>query len=321
MRTGRAALAAACLLALAGCGGAPDPSPPVAGGAERPTGAATGTATGSASGSPSPSTAAEPAPLPEVEALEGELGVRIGVHAVDTGTGRAVGHRADERFAHASTFKALLAAVVLDRSTAAELDEVALPVRQGDLVQHSPVAGTRVGTTMTLRELCDAAVRVSDNAATNLLLAHVGGPAGLQEALRRLGDTTTRTDRAEPEMSSAIPGDERDTSTPRALSADLRLLVVDDGLAADDRALLEGWMAASETGAGLVRAGVPAGWQVADKSGTGDFGNRNDVAVVRPPGRAPLVVVVLTGQDEDTDEPSDEAVARATAAAVAALGG
>jgi beta-lactamase class A len=318
VRTGSAALVAACLLAVAGCGGgAPDPSPPVAGGVARPT----GTASSSADGSPSPSTAAEPAPLPEVEALEGELGVRIGVHAVDTGTGRAVGHRVDERFAHASTFKALLAAVVLDRSTAAELDEVALPVAQDDLVQHSPVAETRVGTTMTLRELCDAAVRVSDNAATNLLLAHVGGPAGLQGALRGLGDTTTRTDRTEPEMSSAVPGDERDTSTPRALSDDLRLLVVDDGLAADDRALLEGWMAASETGTGLVRAGVPAGWQVADRSGTGDFGNRNDVAVVRPPGRAPLVVVVLTSQDEDTDEPSDEAVARATVAAVAALGG
>ena len=313
---GRAALlagASGCLLLVA-C----SPSAPGDAGRSDLPAATSSTATSS---SPSPTTSPAPVGLPALDALEVELDVRIGLLAVDTGTGRAVEHRADERFAHASTFKALLAAVVLDRSSEGDLDAVALPVRGADLVQHSPVTQTRVGTAMTLRELCDAAVRVSDNAAANLLLEHVGGPAGLQAALRDLGDTTTRTDRVEPEMSSAVPGDERDSSTPRALAADLRLLVVDDGLAPDDRAVLDGWLRASETGDGLVRAAAPAGWVVGSKSGTGDFGNRNDLAVLRPPGRAPVVVAVLTSQDEDTDEPSDEAVARATALALEHLVG
>jgi len=302
-------VAAAGAVLLAGCG---DPGP------------VTPTATSSSPG-PATATLTDPVTVPaetvplDLAALEAELDLRIGLVAVDTGSGRTVEHRADERFAHASTFKVLVAAAVLEGSTAAELDEVVLPVTQDDLVHHSPVATTRVGDGMTLRELGDAAVRVSDNAATNLLLEHVGGPPGLQAAVRAFGDSTTRLDRWEPEMSEAVPGDERDTSTPRALAADLRLLVVDDGLEPEDRTVLDGWLRSSETGAGLVRAAVPDGWEVASKSGTGGYGNRNDVAVVRPPGRSPIVVAVLTRQDEPDDEPSDEAVARAAAAALAEL--
>ncbi len=291
---------------LAGCSG-PQASP-----APEPTSGPSVTA-------PAPTTSDAGSVALDLAALEAELDVTIGLVAVDTGTGRRVEHRADERFAHASTSKVLVAAAVLERSTPAELDDVALPVAEGDLVQHSPVASTRVGATMTLRELGDAAVRVSDNAATNLLLAHLGGPAGLQAAVRGFGDTTTRTDRTEPGLSEALPGDERDTSTARALAADLRLLVVDDGLAPEDREVLDGWLRSSETGAGLVRAAVPAGWEVASRSGTGGHGNRNDVAVVRPPGRAPIVVSVLTAGDDADDEPSDAAVARAAAAALAEL--
>ena len=315
-RVGLHAAVTGCLL-LAACSDAPSGT----GGPSDGTAGPSGGTRVSSTPTTAPTTSPAPVELPALDALETELDVRIGLLAIDTGTGATVQHRADERFAHASTFKALLAAVVLDRASATDLDAVALPVEETDLVQHSPVTQSRVGTSMTLRELCDAAVRVSDNAATNLLLEHVGGPAGLQVALRALGDTTTRTDRVEPQMSSAVPGDERDTSTARALAADLRLLVVDDGLAPDDRALLDAWLRSSETGDGLVRAVAPADWVVGSRSGTGDFGNRNDVAVLRPPGRAPVVVAVLTSQDEDADEPSDEAVARATALALEALGG
>lgn len=257
--------------------------------------------------------------VPALQQLEAEFGARLGVFAVDTGSGRTVEHRADERFAHASTHKALSAAVVLDRATAAELDE---PVRwaASDLVPHSPVTEQHVDDGLPLREVARAAVEQSDNTAANLLLARLGGPPGFEQALRELGDDVTRADRTETALNEAVPGDERDTSTPRALAADLRALLVDGALAADDRELLTGWMRAGVTGAGLIRAGVPAGWVVADKSGAGGYGTRNDIAVVWPEDGAPLVLAVLSSRDV-ADAPYDDAlVARAAEVVAGALG-
>ena len=225
--------------------------------------------------------------------LEASVSGRLGVAVLDTGTGDLSGHRLDERFPMCSTFKTLAAALVLARVDAGhERLDRRVVVARGDLLEWAPVTSRHVGGAgMTVGELCEAAITVSDNTAANLLLASAGGPAAVTEFARRLGDPATRLDRNEPALNEAAPGDPRDTSTPRAMAQTLRKLLLDDGLSAASRARLVAWMTANTTGAKRLRAGLPAGWRVADKTGTGRLGTTNDIGVLWPPGRPPLVVV------------------------------
>lgn len=255
----------------------------------------------------------------EMAALETELGVRIGVYALDTGTGRTAEYRADERFAYASTFKVLAAGAVLADSEPSALTEV-VPYDASMLTDYSPVTEAHVGEGLPLSGLLRAAVQESDNTAANLLLARLGGPEGFGAALAELGDDISRPMRTEPELNEWAPDDMRDTSTPRALATDLQAYVLGDALDATDRELLVGWMEASQTGATLVRAGVPEGWIVADKSGQASYGTRNDLAVVWPPDRDPIVLAVLTSHDDPDAEPDDAAVARAAEVVAGVLG-
>jgi beta-lactamase class A len=186
-------------------------------------------------------------------------------------------------------------------------------------VAYSPITEPHAGKGMTLRELCDAAVRYSDNTAGNLLLKRLGGPAGFARALRDLGDRVTNPVRIETDLNEARPGDERDTSTPRALATDLRAYVLGDALSAEDRTLLSGWLRANTTGDELIRAGVPAGWQVGDKTGSGGYGTRNDIAVLWPPDGAPVVLAILTTRDEKDAEYDERLIVEATKATVEAL--
>ncbi|CAM5493605.1 class A beta-lactamase [Streptomyces atroolivaceus] len=259
---------------------------------------------------PSRTTPAEPRTERAFAELERKYDARLGVYALDTGSGRTVTHRPDERFAYASTCKALLAGAVLDRNSLRELDRL---VRYGrdDLVSHSPVTERHVATGMSLRELCDATVRYSDNAAANLLFRELGGPRGLQDALRGLGDDVTRCDRYEVALSDAVPGDLRDTSTPRALADDLRAYVLGTTLPTDKRAVLTDWLKRNTTGDHTIRAGTPDGWQVGDKTGTGGYGTRNDIAIVWPPDRAPIALAVLSRRDTKDAERDDALLARA----------
>lgn len=304
VRRSRRFLVGLAVAALTACSGAAEPTPVAA----------------PAVAGPSPSAAPEVlARDAEFAALEQEFDARLGVHVVDTGSGRSLAHRADERFAYASTIKALLVGVVLAQTEDAELDEV-VAYTATDLVRSSPVTQERVVTGMTVRELCDAALRFSDNTAANLLLRTVGGPEGLDAALEGLGDDVTTVSRTEPDLNAAVPGDDRDTSTPRAMARSLRALAVGDALAAEERATLTAWLRGNTTGDTLVRAGVPAGWEVGDKTGSGGYGTRNDLAVLWPPGRAPLVLAVMSSRDEPDADRDDALIARATEVAVAALG-
>lgn len=265
-----------------------------------------------------PTSAAVPVVTPDFARLEATFDARLGVYAIDTGTGRTVEHRADERFAYASTVKALAVAAVLDATTAEQLDQV-VHYAKADLVAHSPITERHAGKGMTLRELCDAAVRYSDNTAANLLLEQLGGPAGLKRALRDLGDQVTNPQRTEPSLNEAAPGDLRDTSSPRALATSLRAYVLDGALSDEDRELLVEWLKGNTTGDDLIRAGVPAGWQVGDKTGSGGYGTRNDIAVLWPPDGAPIVLAVLTSRDKKDARHRDELVAEATKETLKAL--
>lgn len=250
--------------------------------------------------------------------LEHRYDARLGVFGVDTASGRTVGHRADERFAFCSTFKALAAALVLQRRSLAELETV-VRYSSRDLVDYSPITEQHVDSGMTLRAVCDAAVRYSDNTAGNLLFRELGGPSGFTRALRHIGDPITHADRLETDLSAARPGDRRDTSSPRALAADLRNVAVGDLLSRDKRALLVRWLITNTTGDKLIRAGVPRSWKVGDKSGTGGYGSRNDIAVIWPPRAKPLVLAILSTRPQKDAAPSDDLVAEAARVAVAAL--
>ena len=226
-------------------------------------------------------------------ALEHKYRTRLGVYAVATGSGASVAYRADDRFAFCSTFKTLAAAAVLHAHPLSYLEE-AVAIRKSDVDSISPITEHHIGSTMTIRQLCDAAIRFSDGTAGNLLMRDIGGPAALTAYLRGLGDTVSRIDNYEPALNRDSPGDPRDTTTPRAVVADYRQVVLGTALTGDKRSLVATWLKNSTTGAHGIRAGVPAGWVVADKTGHGDYGRANDIAVTWPPGSAPLVIAILS---------------------------
>ncbi len=266
------------------------------------------------------SSAASKAPSadPQFAKLEKTFDARLGVHALDTGTGRTLEYNADQRFAYASTAKALLAAVVLDETTDAELEEI-VSYDESDLLDYAPITEQHVDTGMSLRALGDAAVRYSDNTAANLLFDRIGGPAGFDAALEEIGDDVTQADRNEPSLNEATPGDPRDTSTPRALATDLERFVLGDALEPGDRETLKAWLVGNTTGDNLIRAGVPDGWTVGDKTGAAGYGTRNDIAVIWPTDGAPIVLAILSSRAAADAKYDDALIAEATAVALKAL--
>ena len=276
--------------------------------------------------------AEDPQPGPDVSApaassfaeeafasLEERYEATLGVYAVDTGSGKTVEHRADERFGYASAIKALSAAAALDSATDGGLDDP-IPVAAEDIVTYSPVMEEHVGGTVTLGEVADAAVRFSDNTAGNLLFEYLGGPAGLEDDLRGLGDDVTNVKRIEPDLNQIAPGDDRDTSTPQALATSLLKYAVGGELEANDEDLLISMLKGSTTGDTLIRAGAPDGWEIGDKSGAGAYGTRNDIAVAFPPGGgAPIVIAVLSNRSEPDAEYDDRLIAEAAETAFDSL--
>ncbi len=258
-------------------------------------------------------------------ALEKEFGARLGVYALDITSGQEIAHRADERFAYASTFKALAAGALLAETTPAELEKV-VTFDESELVTHSPVTEKHVAEGLGIGAAAEATVRTSDNTAGNLVLEALGGPDGFEKDLRDRGDTVTQPERTEPTLNEAKPGDERDTSTPRAMATTLRGYALGsaaategDGMTAADQAQLIDWMSGNRTGDTLIRAGVPDTWKVADKSGGGRYGTRNDIAVVWPQPDRPVVLAVLSSLPAEDAEYDDALVARAATAVADAL--
>jgi len=229
-----------------------------------------------------------------IAAIETRIGGRIGVAALDTGNDKHLDYRAEERFPMCSTFKFLAAAAVLKRvdEKKEKLDRF-VPYNAKDILEYAPVTKEHLKEGgMTLVALCEAAIEQSDNTAGNLLLDAIGGPAGLTNFVRTLGDRVTRLDRIEPELNSAIPGDERDTTTPAAISSDMQRLLLGDALSEASRGKLDDWLQRNETGGSMIRAGVPKTWGVGDKTGRGANGATADVAIMRPPARAPILLAI-----------------------------
>lgn len=247
--------------------------------------------------------------------IEADSGGRLGVCILDIASGRRIVHRADERFPMCSTFKLLAAAMVLKRvDDGQERLDRPIAIEREAILPHSPLTEPSVGATMTMGALCEATVTQSDNAAANLMLASFGGPAALTAYVRSLGDKVTRLDRNEPSLNEATAGDPRDTTTPTAMLRSMQALVLGSALKPESRAQLRDWLIANRTGGQKIRAGLPAGWQVGDKTGGGAFGTNNDVAVVWPPSRPPVLVTAYLTRTKAPLAQRDAALA-----AVAAL--
>jgi beta-lactamase class A len=226
--------------------------------------------------------------------LEASEGGRLGVYVRDTETGATIEHRADERFPMCSTFKLLAAAAALKRvDEGAERLDRTIIFGPDDLLDYAPVTKAHIAQGgMTLADLCAAAIDWSDNTAANLVLQTIGGPAGLTRFARSLGDHATRLDRNEPTLNEALPGDERDTTSPRAMAADMQEVLLGDALSDASRRQLQTWLINDKVGDKRLRAGLPGSWRIGDKTGSGDHGSTNTIAILWPPQRAPLIATV-----------------------------
>ncbi|WP_442782276.1 class A beta-lactamase [Collimonas fungivorans] len=263
--------------------------------------------------------AAKPAADPvarQLRQIEAKSGGRLGVAILDTVTGQSHSYRGDERFPMCSTFKLLAAGLTLHRVDQGR-EQLARRIRfeKADLVPYSPATEEHAGGDgMSVAELCEATLTLSDNTAANLLLHSFGGPPQLTAYLRSLGDKVTRLDRIEPDLNQATPGDPRDTTSPSAMLSTMQQLLLGNALSADSRKQLTTWLLANKTGDKRLRALLPAGWRVGDKTGSGAYGSTNDIGMLFPPGRAPLLVAAyLTGTK------ASEATRNATLAEVGRL--
>jgi beta-lactamase class A len=248
--------------------------------------------------------------MKKFEKLEKEYDARLGVYAIDTGTNETVEFREDERFAYTSTSKALATAILLKQNPISVLEEIRTFANE-DIVTYSPITEDFVNKGMSLGKIAEAAMQYSDNTAGNLLFEELGGPDGFEKALRESGDTITMADRMEPDLNEAIPGDSRDTSTPKALATTLEVFGISEYLPADKQEIFTNWLKGNTTGDSLIRAGVPESWEVGDKSGAGGYGTRNDIAIVWPPNREPIIIAIMSSRNEEKASFNDELIAKA----------
>lgn len=254
-----------------------------------------------------------------INALEQRSGGRLGVAVLDTHDGRRFAWRGDERFRMCSTFKMPLAAAVLRRvDQGRERLDRRVTYGREVLMGNSPVVEKHLGQGMTIAALCDATITYSDNASANLLLDALEGPAALTRFLRAIGDQTTRCDRREPELNTGAPDDPRDTTTPAAIIETWKTLLTTDTLSAASRKQLTAWVVANRTGDKRLRAGLPRGWKVGDKTGNNGKDTTNDIAVIWPPGRKPLFISAFHDKGSADDDVRNAVLADVARAVVAA---
>lgn len=260
------------------------------------------------------------AAIAQLHQLEAKHDGRIGLMLLDADGATLLQHRADERFPMCSTFKMMLTACVLQHGAS----DAALMTRRVDydkrvLMHNSPVTEKHVGQGLSVQELCIAAMEYSDNAAANLLLDQIGGPSAVTAYARGLGDPDFYLVNQEGRLASGAPGEKSDTTTPQAMAHSLYRLALGGALPATQKELLLAWMRANKTGNKRIRAAVPAAWVVGDKTGSGDYGCTNDIAVLQRPGKTPLILAIYFTQQRKEAPLRDEVVAAAARMALASV--
>lgn len=256
----------------------------------------------------------------QLAALEQAAGGRLGVAAWRQGSELRVAYRADERFPLASTFKAMLAGAVLARSVSQPgLLDQHVRYEKKELVTYSPITEKHLADGMSVADLCAATLQYSDNSAANFLMTLLGGPQAVTAFARSIGNTVFQLERWETELNSAIPGEVRDTASPASMAHSLQQLLLGNSLPAPQRQQLDAWMRGNTTGDKRIRAGVPAGWQVADKTGSGAYGSVNDIGVAYPASGAPLVIAVYYTREQKKADTNQDIITAATRIVTAAL--
>lgn len=243
---------------------------------------------------------------------ETRLPGKIGMSIVNADGQPIFGYRQNERFPLTSTFKVFACAALLDRlhKTAGSLDET-VTIKPDELLSYSPITKNYVApATITLHTLCSAAVSYSDNTAGNSILTYLGGPDAITRFMRESGDDVTRLDRTEPTLNEATPEDERDTSTPERMAAGLHTLLATPRLTAPHREMLEKWMRDDKVADNLLRAALPEGWAIADKTGAGGHGSRAIIAAVYPKGAQPVYMAIYITQTDAEMKVSDGVIKR-----------
>jgi beta-lactamase class A len=257
----------------------------------------------------------------EIIRIAAECGGRLGVSIFDVQTLEPFSLNGDDRFPMCSTFKFLLAAAVLKRvDDGKEQLGRLIPVGEGDVVPGSSHIQAAVPGGLTVAQLCEAAMIYSDNTAANLILAGIGGPQVVTAFARTLGDTMTRLDRNEPTLNESIPGDPRDTTTPNAMLRSMQTLLIGEMLSTASKKQLTQWLIGNKTGDTRLRAGLPQGWRIGDKTGTGERGSTNDIAIIWPPDRAPILVAVYLTETSAAPDRRNATVADVGRAIVKGMG-
>ena len=240
--------------------------------------------------------------------LEKKYDAVIGFYAVDMESGKKISYKANERFSYCSTHKIFTVAELLRQKNISDLEEVK-KFSAEDILSYAPITKEHVAEGMTLAEICSASIRWSDNTAANLILQEIGGVENFAAALRKIGDKVTKPARYEPELNLFDAVTNRDTSTPKQMAKNLQVYILGDILTAEKKNLLVDWMNGNSVTDTLIKAGTPNGWKVIDKSGNGNFGARNDIAVVYPPNRKPIVIAIMSRRKEANSKFDDALIA------------
>jgi beta-lactamase class A len=249
----------------------------------------------------------------EIQAIEQQSSGRLGVSAIDNETGQLIEYRSQERFPFCSTFKVMGVAAILKASMKdSSFLNRKIHYLKKDLVEYSPITKKHIGDGMTITELCHATITTSDNTAMNLLMRILGGPETISHFARTIDDYQFNLTRWEPDLNSAIPSDKRDTTTPKAMRISLKKLLLGNILDTKQKSLLHNWLILNTTGNNRIRAGVPNGWHVADKTGTGDYGTTNDIGIVYPPHCKPIFLIVYFTQKEKQAAANESVIACVT---------
>jgi len=246
----------------------------------------------------------------KIKQVEQKLGARVGVSVFDIGANESWNYNGDDKFPLMSTFKALACAKLLaDVEKGIQSFDTSMVIKESSLIAWSPVAEKRIGEKMNLKQACSAAMLMSDNTATNIVLTGIKGPKALTQFMRSMGDNVTRLDRIEPDLNEALDGDERDTTTPNAMVKSLHKLLFGDVLSHDSKQQLKQWMIDNKVTGSLLRSVLPKNWSIADRSGSGGFGSRGITAVVWSEQHAPIIISIYLTQTSASFAQRNKAIA------------
>ncbi|MDW4262139.1 class A beta-lactamase [Staphylococcus saprophyticus] len=245
----------------------------------------------------------------DIDQIENEYNTKVGIYGINTENGKAYQHNADERFAFASTYKAIDSGILLNKVAPSELNKK-VEINESEIVANSPVTEQYIGKTMSLKTLIKASMLQSDNTANNKIMQELGGVNGLKHELVQLGDDVSEPQRLEPELNYFDPNSKADTTTPRAAAQTLNSILTSNEMNESNLSLLKQTMIENKKGDTLIKAGMPNSYTVGDKSGQAlTYATRNDLAFIYPKGQdKPIILAIYSKQDQKDAKPNDKVI-------------